>query len=141
MISCCVRKHRLSYLLLRAVACTAVFVVGCSKQNGPTRYAVSGTVTFLGKPLPRGRIAFEPDTQQGNGGPAGYADIVDGRFHTHLGAIGGPHVVRISGASGPVVDESKDTTLFTNYTATCELPRQAAKLDFDVPSAAGQPRR
>lgn len=116
-------------------------MAGCSKQTGPPRYSLSGTVTFRGEPVPLGTIAFEPDTSQGNRGPAGYADIIGGRFQTHLGAVGGPHIVRISGASGPMIDESKDTTLFSDYTTTRDLPQQTATLDFDVPPPSTPRRR
>jgi hypothetical protein len=117
------------------------FVTGCMRRAGPTRHTVSGTVTFRGQPVPAGTIAFEPDTRQGNRGPAGYADILNGRFRTHLGAISGPHLVRISGASGSAVDETKDTTLFSDYTTTCELPKGAATLHFEVPAVVPSSRR
>lgn len=115
--------------------------VGCTGRAGPMRHTVSGTVTFRGQPVPAGTIAFEPDARKGNRGPAGYADIVDGRFRTHLGAIGGPHLVRINGASGPAVDEKKETTLFREYTTICELPKAAATLHFEVPAVVPSSRR
>jgi hypothetical protein len=121
------------HLHLALAAGMLVMVVGCSKQTGPPRYTVSGTVTFRGEPVPVGTIAFEPDTSQGNRGPAGYADIVNGRFQTHLGAVGGPHIVRINGASGPTIDETQDTTLFSDYRTACDLPQQSTTIDFDVP--------
>lgn len=129
--------------MILAVAGIAVMAVapGCTRRAGPTRHTVSGTVTYRGKPVPAGTIAFEPDSRQGNRGPAGYADIVAGRFRTHLGAISGPHLVRISGASGLAVDEAKDTTLFSEYTTTCELPKGPATLDFDVPAVGPSSRR
>lgn len=127
--------------LLLAAVIAGGSLAGCSKQTGPPRYSVSGTVTFRGEPVPLGTIAFEPDTSQGNRGPAGYADIIDGRFQTHLGAVGGPHIVRINGASGPMIDESKDTTLFSDYTTTRDLPQQTATLDFDVPPPSTPRRR
>ena len=122
---------------MAAVVC----VSGCMRRPGPARHTVSGTVTFRGQPVPAGTIAFEPDARQGNRGPAGYADIVNGRFRTHLGAIGGPHLVRISGASGPAVDETKDIALFREYTTTCELPKGPATLHFDVPAVTPSSRR
>jgi hypothetical protein len=118
-----------------------VFVSGCMRRAGATRHTVSGTVTFRGEPVPAGTIAFEPDTRQGNRGPAGYADIVNGRFRTHIGAVSGPHLVRINGVSGPAVDETKDTALFREYTTTCDLPKGAATLHFDVPAVAPSSRR
>ena len=118
---------------------------GCSsRQAGPQRFAVAGRVTFDGKPVPAGRIALEPDTAAGNSGPAGYGNIVAGRFTTYprMGAVSGPHIVRISGfdgiASGEMV-EGKE--LFSEYTTTVELPAKAATIDFDVPRAAATPQK
>ena len=116
---------------------------GCSsRQAGPQRFAVAGRVTFDGKPVPAGRIALEPDTAAGNSGPAGYGNIVAGRFTTYprMGAVSGPQIVRISGfdgiASGEMV-EGKE--LFPEYTTTVELPAKAATIDFEVPKAAAKP--
>lgn len=130
-----------SPLLLVAGGCISGLLLGCSKQAGPARYVVSGAVTFGGAPVPLGTIAFEPDTGRGNRGPAGYADIVAGRFQTHLGVVGGPHIVRISGASGPMIDETKNTTLFSDHMTTCDLPQQSTTLDFDVPPPSTPRRR
>lgn len=128
-------------LAIAGIVAMAVAGSGCNRRAGPKRHTVSGTVTYRGQPVAAGTIAFEPDGRQGNRGPAGYADIVDGRFRTHLGAISGPHLVRISGASGLAVDETKDTTLFSEYTTTCELPKGPATLHFDVPAVGPSSRR
>jgi len=116
---------------------------GCSsRENGPQRFAVAGRVTFDGNPVPAGRIALEPDTAAGNSGPAGYGNIVAGRFTTYprMGAVSGPQIVRISGfdgiASGEMV-EGKE--LFPEYTTTVELPAKAATIDFEVPKVAAKP--
>lgn len=112
-------------------------VSGCSgRPAGPPRFAVSGQVTFAGKPVPAGRIVFEPDTAAGNSGPAGYGNIVAGRFSTYprMGAVGGPHVVRISGFDGvPSGELVEGELLFAEYTTKVELPAKAVSLDFDVP--------
>jgi len=123
------------------VAVCLLLGTACSKRGRVQRHGVSGTVTFRGEPVPTGTIAFEPDASQGNDGPAGYADIVAGRYRTHLGAVGGPHIVRITGASGDAEDEFTDTTLFRDYETTCDLPPQATTLDFDVPADAAKRRR
>src|SRR5204862_378695 len=68
--------------------------VGC----GESRVEVSGEVTFDGKPVPAGRIYFNPDFTKGNDGPQGYADIKDGKFDTRnkgKGACGGPTIAVI----------------------------------------------
>lgn len=123
-----------------ALACAP----GCSKQrSGPVRISVTGKVTFDGEPVPRGTIAFEPATQAGNSGPAGYGTIVDGRFTTHpkMGPVSGAQNVRIAGADGKATAELIDgKPLFPEYTTTVELPAQAATIDFDVPRSAS-PRK
>lgn len=127
-------------LVVSSLLGSAIVAGGCSKQSGPPRYTISGTVTFQGSPVPLGRISFDPDTSQGNDGPAGYADIVDGRYRTHMGAVGGPHVVRINGSSGPAVDEMKSTALFREFTTKIDLPRKSTTVDIDVPATAA-PRK
>lgn len=131
--------------------CAAVVVVallasgGCSdRRDGPPRYAVTGRVTFQGKPLPVGRISFEPDAASGNTGPAGYGNILAGRFSTYprMGAIGGAHVVRITGYDGIAKGESVEgQPLFPDYITTIDLPAKAATIDFDVPAAADKPQK
>jgi len=109
---------------------------------------------FDGKPVPAGRIAFEPDAVAGNSGPAGYGNIVAGRFTTYprMGVVGGPHVVRISGFDGvPTGDMVEGKELFAEYTTKVELPTKETKIDFEVPRApskapkasapAGKPQR
>ena len=57
-----------------------VLLLGCSGEDGPQRYRVSGTVTFKGAPVPIGVIQFPPDATQGNSGPPAFADIKDGKY-------------------------------------------------------------
>jgi hypothetical protein len=127
-----------------AVSLTMALAVGCSKpQSGPARIAVTGKVTFDGQPVPRGTIAFEPDSLAGNSGPGGYGTIVDGRFTTHpqMGPVGGAQKVRIAGFDGKATAELIDgKPLFPEYTTTVELPTKATTIDFDVPRAAS-PRK
>ena len=127
------------------VASLLLSSTGCSsRQDGPPRFAVSGQVTFDGKPVPAGRIAFEPDVAAGNGGPGGYGNIVAGRFATfaRMGAVGGPQVVRITGFDGiPVGEFVEGKPLFPEYTTTVELPAKAATIDFEVPRTAEKPKK
>ena len=46
--------------------------MGC---GGEPVVQVSGEITFNGKPVPAGRLWFNPDFSQGNDGPAGSAEI------------------------------------------------------------------
>jgi len=133
----------LSVGLMLSASCAGA--VGCSSPTvGPQRFAVAGRVTFDGKPVPAGRIAFEPDTAAGNTGPAGYGNIVAGRFTTYprMGAVSGPHVVRITGFDGvPSGEMVEGKELFPEHTTTVELPAKAATINFEVPKVAAKPQK
>jgi hypothetical protein len=68
------------------------FLSGCSSSE--TRFGVEGTVTYDGKPLPLGSIAFHPTGEKGikAGGP-----IRDGHYKLDpkFGLNPGPHKVEI----------------------------------------------
>lgn len=115
-------------------------VAGC---GGPHAVDVSGTITFGGKPLPAGRVYFNPDFTRGNDGPQGYAQVEGGRFDTRKGgqgACGGPTVVVIQGyAAGPEgAPGSMGSRLFREFQIETDLPRQSCTRDFDVPASAAQ---
>ncbi|MEJ7637546.1 MAG: hypothetical protein WKF75_06030, partial [Singulisphaera sp.] len=52
-------------------------VSGCSDDGLPTRYPVSGTVTYKGKPLNGGQISFIPESADGR---AASGDIKEGAY-------------------------------------------------------------
>ncbi len=110
-----------------------VGLAGCGDGGDSTkRFDVSGAVTFDGKPVPSGTILFEPDS--GNRGPAGFAQIRDGKYDTSVGGkgtVGGPHVARLSGAD--------KTALFSDYVVKVDLPQQQSTKDFEVPASAKAP--
>lgn len=131
------------------ITCFALVVVpllpvwiGCSpRQEGPPRFVIRGRVRFDGKPVPAGRIVFEPDTSAGNKGPGGCGNIVNGRYSTYsrMGAVAGHQSVRISGFDGiPAGEFVEGKPLFSEYTTTVELPAKAMTNDFDVPAAAAK---
>ncbi len=115
---------------------------GCGRNDDGLR--VSGTVTFAGSPVPAGMIYFEPDADQGNAGPTGFAAIKDGRYDTaahgrNRGAIRGPQRVRIDGhvpAPAGDVSDAGGTRLFAGYVTTIDLQNLATVCDFAVPDAA-----
>lgn len=133
---------KIAMVVWLAVAAAAV-ASGCGRGGGgPTRYTVTGTVTFQGQPVPYGRIDFEPDTEQGNSGPFGTAEIRQGRYTTagNRGVVGGPHLVRITGSDGvplEVADEGsidpRGMPLFPEYVGHADLPHANSTWDFDVP--------
>ena len=130
--------------VLGAVLCMGEVIAagGCSRPPaGPVRYPVRGSVTYAGKPVPAGRIVFEPDRAAGNSGPAAYGSIVAGRFTTYprMGAVKGPHVVQISGFDGKQFGElSEGRPLFPEYTASATVPAGPVTIDFTVPSPAAR---
>ena len=115
----------------------AWLTAGCGGSGGPARYDLSGKVSYGGKPVPAGRIVFEPDGAKGNSGPASYAEIHDGRYAAPRGkgTVGGPHRVRIAGFDGHGAGESPEgAPLFSEYRTTAKLPTQDGTRDFDVPA-------
>ena len=128
--------------LLPAVCC--LLLAGCG-EAGPARYDVSGSVTYDGKPLPAGRISFEPDESQGNTGSVGFADVKDGHYQTQpgQGPGGGPYKAVIFGYDGvPDAVEPDENPmgkpLFGPFTTGVDLPRQSATQDFAVPAGGVQ---
>jgi hypothetical protein len=66
-----------SSLRLLGYAVLAGLLAGCG-DRGPQRVAVSGTVTFNGKPLADGTIRFVPTATASS--PVAGADIKDGKY-------------------------------------------------------------
>jgi len=128
---------------LSSVILLGVSVLAGCGSDGPTRYRVHGMVSFNGKPVPAGTIVFEPDASQKNDGPQGLATIHDGAFDTGRGGkgtVGGAHRVTILGCDGTSISETspQGKSLFEPYITIAELPRQDAKLDFDVPAGGSR---
>ena len=113
---------------------------GCQGQKAEG-YAVSGTVTFKGKPVPRGSLLFSPDSQKGNSGPAISFEIVDGQYgeieQTPRLHQGGVYRVRISGFDGnanPAAELPLGRPLFHDHTTSIDLPKEdAPETNFELP--------
>jgi hypothetical protein len=112
----------------------------CSNES-PSRFDLSGTVTFDGRPVPAGLIAINPDLSKGNDGPQGLAEIRDGRFDTRSldkGAPSGPVILMIDGFDGVAQAESPyGKPLFLGYKLRVDLPAAASEKNIDVPKSAG----
>lgn len=68
--------------VLSCLVCLPVFLLGCSKSDGPVATAkLTGIVTINGKPLPGGTILLKP---KGTGAPASGAIFADGSFSVTL---------------------------------------------------------
>lgn len=127
-------------LMAALVAAALPLMSGCG-DRGPRRYRISGTVACAGKPVPLGRIVFDPDIAQGNAGPQGFAAIENGRYDTSAphckGTVGGPMVVRIDGVQtgGGEDVASSGRSLFPTHELRVDLPKSDTTRDFDVPAA------
>lgn len=117
----------------------AVLLLGCSGEEGPQRYRVSGTVTFEGSPVPIGAIQFTPDATQGNSGPPAFAEIKDGEYDTAVsgkGFIGGPHIVSVDAFSGKNIDPDlapSGDPIAVGYQKVFDLPKnQDVTLDIEL---------
>jgi hypothetical protein len=112
----------------------ALAVIGCSSEE--KLYDVSGTVTFEGKPIPKGLIFFDPDSTKGETGPQGFANIVDGKFSTTpegKGVRGGSYVVRVNGYDGKEAAEAPfGQYLFPEHEEKRDLPKANSELTIDV---------
>tara|TARA_R110002111_G_scaffold185031_3_gene250941 strand:- start:69005 stop:69427 length:423 start_codon:yes stop_codon:yes gene_type:complete len=125
-------------------SCALVFfaLTGCQQsQDGPGRFELTGEITIDGKPVPAGEIMFEPDSSKGNSGPAGVAEIKDGRYTTTptFGTVGGPHIAVISANSGGGMRENGETPagwlLLDSYRMPIDLPKKNHTENIEISSA------
>ena len=127
-----------------------VVLVGCGSKSKVGRVTVSGSVTFQGRPVPTGLIAFTPDFKKGNRGPQGIAKILNGRYSTSeglgKGSVTGAQRVEIRAFEGPEsVPENADSLetgnqLFRPYHTTVDVPAEGGTLDFVVPDGTESTR-
>jgi hypothetical protein len=99
-----------------ALACVVSTVVASGCDSKPYGLApVSGVVTLDGRPIEGARVSFQPlGGEKTNPGPGSYA-FCDAAGHYELktirdemGAVPGPHVIRISSAQ-PKADSASDS--------------------------------
>jgi len=121
-----------------AMALLAGLIAGCG-EKGLTRYRVSGSVTYKGKPVPVGTIQFAPDASKGNTGPSAFAGIRDGRYDSDAdgrGTIGGPHIVSVDAFDGQEIDPDllpNGRPLARGFRKPFDLPKNAdATLDIEL---------
>jgi hypothetical protein len=128
-----------SFLFGLIVGVSGVLLAGCGGRGDQRTSQVAGGVTYQGKPVPAGSILFSPAAP--GGGPAGYADIVEGRYNTAetgKGVSGGAYSVVISGFDGNAAPDDEmplGRQLFPEYATTLEIARDSDVVhDFAVPS-------
>jgi hypothetical protein len=127
---------RLIRVPFAAVLAAALAAAGCGSKADKT-YTVTGTVTYMNKPIPKGKIFFDPDPTKGGTGTQGSATILNGKFTTAVegsGVRGGAYIVRILGFDGKEAAEAPfGQFLFPEYTMTKEFPQADSELTVDVP--------
>jgi len=127
------RKANRRSLVIDAWSLVIAILLGCSNEE--KLYRVSGAVTHGGKPVPKGVIHFDPQA----GGPAGFANIVEGNYDTAKegkGVRGGSYDIRINAFDGKVGPEAPfGQALFPEYTGTKDLPPHDSTYDLDVPKS------
>jgi len=105
-------------------------LAGCSQEEKLHR--VSGTVSFNGKPVPKGLIFFDPKEK----GPQGFANIEDGKYDTSQqgkGVRGGDYAIRVNGFDGKVGNDAPfGQALFPEYNGAKELPQADSTYDLDI---------
>lgn len=121
---------------LSAVAALVVSAVGCGRTGQADLFEVKGRAMFAGRPIPAGRIVFEPDLARGSDGMVSIADILDGTYRTRPGRGfgGGPSQATVYGSDGTMPTEEHDTALFPPWRTTLDLPRADCTHDFSVPA-------
>ena len=121
-------------VFLAAFVCSVVFVAGCVRKE--PIYDVSGTISYDGKPIPKGLIFFDPEKD--TPGTQGFANIENGKFDTSVagkgkGIRGGLYTIRIGGFDGKEGPEAPfGQSLFPEHQFTKELPAEKQTLDYDV---------
>lgn len=123
-----------------AILLAGIGLLGCDTATGTSRYQLSGTVTYQGKPVPYGLIYFDPDSTQGNSGVQGSGEIIDGVYQTSAaqGIQGGPTRVRIIGFDGkpPAGPEAAmfphGMDLFPEKIVSIDLPAASGTQDFHL---------
>ncbi len=138
-------SFRTDQLSLTISLSLAIFCCGCGGGSDIERMDVSGTASFAGQPIVYGTIEFVPDTAKGHSGPAGSADIIDGKYDTAKNGqaiVKGPHQVRVTAYPEPLpqtepVDDtpiSGPEPLFVGY--ALELDLQTSEQNIEVPASA-----
>lgn len=124
-------------LMTLTLAIATIGCLGCSGNDGSTRYKVSGKVTLNGKPAPAFEIFFRPDPSQGNSGPGATALGRDGLYETRKGVTTGPHLAEIMVFDGIPNGESNrgSAMILKPYKTTLTIPAEDLEHDFDVPDS------
>ena len=136
--------HKSSACALATLTLLLFNSIGCS-DNGPTRIAVWGDVTWKGQTVPSGVVYFGPDTSKGNKGPQGFALIKEGRYDTRYplskGCSTGPQIAVVHGCDGQGIGRGSPygQNLFAPYEMPIDIPAEGGQVDIKIPDSAAPP--
>ena len=126
--------------------CVVAMLAGCSRGPSLERFPVAGTVTYDGRPVPRGSVWFAPTAAVGTIAAADFAVIENGSYRTPPDTSPGKglYKVRIIGRDGtPPTEKDRGEMMpgqkflgqpvFPEYSTTMELTGGNDRLDLVVP--------
>jgi hypothetical protein len=132
------RPSSISGVAAMILAVVMLASIGCGGDK-LGRHAVSGTITFQGKPVPKGFVRLIPYSTQGTIGPGGGGPIVNGKFHAPAskGVVAGAYLIEIDGVDGVPAkeggEELKDgKALFPMVRVEHVFPNEDSVWDYDV---------
>jgi hypothetical protein len=110
--------------------------LGC----GPAKekvYRVHGSVSFKGKPVPKGNVFFDPDMSKGTSGKQGFAAIVNGKYDTSAsdgdGIAKGAYVIRVQAFDGKELpDYPFGNALTTEYVVKKDFQEDENLFDITI---------
>ena len=130
-----------SLFLVSGLIVVSGLLVGCNPA--PKVAQISGTVTFMGKPVPAGYVTFTPDVATGTLGQVVGFQIKDGKYDSKAnvpsGIPPGSYQVRIGGFDGvkiPMWGQGKQ--IFNPIEDNCTVTDGTSTKDFEIPASAGQ---
>ncbi|MHC4178250.1 MAG: hypothetical protein ACYSWU_12135 [Planctomycetota bacterium] len=129
---------RATWMVACGVGLLGLSISGCDR--GPTRYPLSGKITYGGKPIPAGWIAFEPEDVEITKETIAEGQIKDGKYRTlpGQGVIGGKHKVFVTAGNGipePGSPPYGASIFRATYETTVDFGQEPSTYDFDVPSS------
>jgi hypothetical protein len=129
-------KAKFAVAIILPAAVLAISGCGGDKLG---RHAVSGTITFKGKPVPKGFVRLIPDSSKGTRGPGGGGPIKNGKFHApaNKGVVAGAYLIEIDGLDGVPTQEGGEEladgkALFPMVRVEHEFPDKDSVWDYEV---------
>jgi hypothetical protein len=109
--------------------------VGCAPA-GPTKYPISGTVTYKGQPVPAGNLHFDPDPRTNPKGVPVTLSITNGVYASApgQGLLPGDYLVRVQAFDGKAANEAPlGEALCPEQTRPHTQPAGSTTLEITLP--------